>query len=86
MATNLPPEIEKVLEGLFKKGAQSESGDWIAEYVDVSETEAHGIPIQRVNIKDENMAGLFGKPTGQYSTLQTGRWATMTIWKVSVTA
>lgn len=34
MAANLPPEIGKVLEGLFKKGAQSESGDWIAEYVD----------------------------------------------------
>lgn len=72
MAENLPPEIGKVLEGLFKKGAQSENGDWIDEYVDFSETEAHGIPIQRVNIKDENMAGLFGKNVGQYSTLQTG--------------
>ena len=65
MAANLPPKIGKVLEGLFKKGAQSESGDWIAEYVDFSETEAHGIPVQRVNIKDEDMAGLFCKAVGQ---------------------
>lgn len=72
MAANLPPEIGKVLEGLFKKGSLSESGDWIAEYVDFIETEAHGIPVQRVNIKDEDMAGLLSKAVGQYSTLQTG--------------
>ena len=72
MAAHLPPEIGKVLEGLFKKGSLSENGDWIAEYVDFSETEAHGIPVQRVNIKDEDMAGLLSKAVGQYSTLQTG--------------
>ena len=72
MAANLPPEIGKILEGLFKKAAPSEGGDWIAEYVDFNETEVHGIPILRVNIKDEDMAGLLSKPVGQYSTLQTG--------------
>ena len=72
MAANLPPELGNVLEGLFKKAAPSENGDWIDEYVDFNETVAHGIPIQRVNIKDENMAGLLGKSIGQYSTLQTG--------------
>ena len=65
MAANLPPEIGKVLEGLFKKGSLSESGDWIAEYVDFIETEAHGIPVQRVNIKDEDLAGLLSKAVGQ---------------------
>lgn len=68
----LPPEIGKTLEGLFKKGVASEGGDWIKEYVDFSEHEAHGIPVQRMNIKDEDMAGLLGKPVGRYSTLLTG--------------
>ena len=72
VAANLPPEIGKVLEGLFQKAAPSEKGDWIADYVEFSETEAYGIPILRVNIKDEDMAGLLGKPAGQYSTLHTG--------------
>lgn len=72
MAANLPPEIGNVLEELFKKVAPSKKGDWIADYVEFSETEAYGIPVLRVNIKDEDMAGLLGKPAGQYSTLQTG--------------
>lgn len=71
MPAILPPEIGKTLEGLFKKGASSEGGDWIKEYVDFSEHEAHGIPVQRMNIKDEDMAGLLGKPVGRYSTLLT---------------
>lgn len=72
MPAILPPEIGKTLEGLFKKGAASEGGDWIKEYVDFSEHETHGIPIQRMSIKDEDMAGLLSKPIGRYSTLLTG--------------
>lgn len=72
MAANLPPEIGKELERMFKKASQSESGGWIADFAGFSETESHGIIISRVNIKDEDMAGLLSKSVGQYSTLQTG--------------
>ncbi len=72
MGANLPPEIGEVLEKLVKKAAGTETGDWITEYIDFNETEVHGVPILRVNIKDEDMAGLLGKHIGQYSTLQTG--------------
>ena len=72
MGANLPPEIGEVLEKLVKKAAGTETGDWVTEYVDFNEAEVHGIPILRVNIKDEDMAGLLGKHIGQYSTLQTG--------------
>lgn len=72
MPAILPPEIGKTLEGLFKKSAASEGGDWIKEHVDFTTSECHGISIERMNIKDEDTAGLLSKPVGRYSTLLTG--------------
>lgn len=72
MAANLPPEVGAILEGLFKKTAPAQNGDWIAGYIKFDEAESHDIPISRLNIKDEDMAGLLSKSVGRYSTLQTG--------------
>lgn len=72
MAANLPPEMGKELERLFKKESQSENGGWIADYAGFSNVESHGITVSRVHVKDEDMAGLLSKSVGHYSTLQTG--------------
>lgn len=72
MAANLPPEVGRILESLFKKAAPSDGCEWINDYVEFSEAVSHGISVSRVHIKDEDMAGLFGRHVGRCSTIQTG--------------
>lgn len=68
----LPPEIGSILEGIIGSVAEREGGEWIADHAEFEETVIHNIPVSRIHIKDEAIAGLLGKSVGHYTTLQTG--------------
>lgn len=70
-AANLPPEIGAVIEQLAGKAAKADS-EWIADYAEFDESVSHNITVSRLHVKDDSIAGLFGKSVGRYSTLRTG--------------